>query len=1115
MQEKSTFFAQDFYQYDLSTINKIRFTRREIDVIACLVNALGAKKTATLLGLKLSGVNSHLVNIRSKLECNSGAAIISFIEDSSKLQAIRHYFCLLQSEILFKKSLQHIAKINSEKKECCIYIQEKDKDSFLLHLQSHLKVVSLLASISMREKKANYTLFIFPKLLMDAPLSSFLPKIMSIQNKVILLLRGKRNSYLTPQELKKWDIIDFTKPENYFFSFFALLKKLLPHLNLETIITEFTDKYKKIQVNYQSPEASQKREPEQASPIYKKETFLISVCLLFIILGGFSAFYWVQTKHETSALRSDLLIPRESAFLNRPELIAQIDNVFKNHRGIQTVALVGIGGAGKTTLARQYAHEQKTNVIWEINAETRGSLYGSFAKLAHSLAKTEKDQKTLKKALDIKDSLEKKEQIIVFVKERLKLLSPWLLIFDNVEDFSDIQKYFPLHIETWGQGKVILTTRNAIIQNNPLISHIISTGELTSKQKLEFFTKIMRGEEPYVTENEEMLAFLEKIPPFPLDISIAAYYLKSTNIPYSQYLEKLENYTKETNIVHENILKETGEYTKTRYAIITHSLEHLQRNHKVFSDLLLFISLLDSQNIPKELLDSYKNSSIVDNFIYHLKKHSLLTAPALASSLEPIYSIHRSAQMISLSYLIEILKLKKESSLLKEITCVLDDYADKNIEQEDFPKMQITARHIEKMLGHNLLTDFSKGLLESKLGSIYYFINDDKSKKLIDDSLSLLEMSALGNLSSEESLKLARSFLHIGAVYTELRLYKKAQQVLEKAIRTYRQEDTKNHANLSWALSHLANIYRRLGDYETARIHLEESLHLHEQYGIDKKRMARILAYLGSVYRGLGFYQKAIDALEESLAIYNKNYPNNHFRIGWTLTRLGNVYSDLGDFKKAKECFEKGLFISKKYFPEDHQSIGLTLTYLGNCHRELGNYEKSRDVLEQSLKIHEKRFDKKYRRIGWVSFHLGRTYQALGKYEEAHKLYDTVLEIYTNYCDEEDIETAGILRNMAIVCLEKNRFKKAENFITSSLKNLESRHHVDAYRSLEVLGEIYLKKSVQLAGNKNTQESQYLKAQAQDLFGQALKIAESNLPENSIHIERIKSKMKSMKQKTN
>ena len=130
--------------------------------------------------------------------------------------------------------------------------------------------------------------------------------------------------------------------------------------------------------------------------------------------------------------------------------------------------------------------------------------------------------------------------------------------------------------------------------------------------------------------------------------------------------------------------------------------------------------------------------------------------------------------------------------------------------------------------------------------------------------------------------------------------------------------------------------------------------------------------------------------------------------------------------------------------------------------------------------------------------------QSSGKTPRSSKMYDKVLKIYANYCNEDDIETAGILRNMSRICLDKNRLDEAEDLINRSLKILQSRDHVDAYRSLEVLGEIYLKKST------IAPEKQQLKTQALNLFNQALKITEQNFPKNSAHIERIKSKVTSM-----
>ena len=224
----------------------------------------------------------------------------------------------------------------------------------------------------------------------------------------------------------------------------------------------------------------------------------------------------------------------------------------------------------------------------------------------------------------MRNSAEKENKVIQFVKERLHSQSSWLLLYDNVIAFSDIQKYFPHDPETWGSGKVIITTRDAHIENNEHVDHTIFMGELTPQEKLILFTKIMThdNKHPFTFPNKEVQLFLEKIPSFPLDVSIAAYYLKATNIPYSTYLKNLASFDKNFTDAQERILREAGEYSKVRYYIITSSLRKILEEYPEFEDLLLFIMMLNSQKIPEDLLDNFKGNILVSQFIFNLKKYS-------------------------------------------------------------------------------------------------------------------------------------------------------------------------------------------------------------------------------------------------------------------------------------------------------------------------------------------------------------------------------------------------------------------------------------------------------------------------------------------------------------
>jgi tetratricopeptide (TPR) repeat protein/DNA-binding CsgD family transcriptional regulator len=1166
-QDNQLVLPQEIYSAHLETINAVKLSKREIDIIACVLNGRSAKGIGHFLSISPRTVEVHIHNAMKKLGCTSRESLVIFLEKTEQFLILKAYYLNLLTYNAFEKSLKDIEKQvvdTGAKVNCLIVYWQKNNSVFFQNLKSCLMLAGISVSLEMREQNQSlsqlaqethqdiYTIYALP----DSPEANLQPAPdngkeeapqsshqTTISDKVLFLLPDAPKLKMIP-----FSHIHLAHQKNYYCLVFLILTKILPSLDLTKIVADFEGKHEMLPNFYGSAAPNQIHGEEKSltkndgSKVFRakklwptKEKAILSFSLFLALSApiGFFTYQYsndrrvtmkiAQNQHspqegqesfitQPKPVQSDLVMPAAPLLLNRLKIIHQIEGHFKKHlEDIQTVALIGIGGSGKTTLARQYAHSQELPVIWEINAETQESLKSSFENLAYAILKTNKEKNALRELQGIKSATEREEKIMRLVKESLRSHSDWLLIYDNVEQFNDIQKYFPSDARTWGKGKVILTTQNSHMQNNNRIHLTIQVGGLEPSEKLDLFLKVMSRDSlsPFsVIETGQAKKFLNHIPPFPLDVSAAAYYLKATNIAYKEYLARLDNSNEAFLEMQKNILNGATEYTRTRYSIISLSLKDFIHKNKNFCDLLLLTSLLDSENIPRDLLNLYKGELIVDNFIYSLKKYSLIVGPLLQSAptLSHIF-IHRSTQNISFVYLAEFLKLNKDSSLLKEIVCLLDDYLGQAIEAEDFPKMQVMAGHLEKFLHHrNLLTDFSQGLLESKLGCIYYFIKNDKSHQAIENSIKILvRQNSKILFSDEDRSKIARSLLQVGVVCTELRLYKEAQELIEQAVKVYGKSGLRNNLELSWTLSHLGNVYRRMGNYEKARDYLEDSVRLSKQYETDGKRIVHTLSCLGSVYRGLGSYQKSIEILEESLKLCEKHYSKDHIRVGRVLKSLGTVYRRLGDYQKAKEYIERSVLIFKKHFPENHLNIGLTLAYLGNCLRELGEYQKSCNCLEQSLNIHRKHFDENHATIGWILFHLARTYKDLGRHQESQELFDKVLKIYDKKCEGESIETARLLRDMAEIYLEKNCLDEAESFTKTSLSILERRNHIDIYRSLETLGEIYLKKSIQLPTTKN---SQNFKNQAIDQFNQALKIAGQYFPKNSAHIQRIHSRIK-------
>ncbi|OJW48289.1 MAG: hypothetical protein BGO67_05410 [Alphaproteobacteria bacterium 41-28] len=644
---------QEIYLHHLTVINKIEFSKREIDVVAC---TLSGRAIDHFLQISYKTVATHIRNITLKIGCNSRQGIIDFIESSDKLPFAKQYYISLLIEAVFEKKLKEISNLNiAERPSYSItYIGENSqKNSFLLQLAEHLSLAGIKTSKEQKviNKPLAYNEFLEELertesviylasqaylVTLEETHRELKPK--KKHNNIVIFLPERESQREFPKHIILEASLDAQQYENYYFLFFDVLKKLLPALDLNQVFSEFEEKYHALQGSTAATLSTSQSEKDLSLERTKATSFvwyslrkskwLLLLSSVAIVPCLFLFIFYLSGKNVENSIRSDLIIPSENSLLHRPDLLAQIDEKFKEQKdGIRTVALVGIGGSGKTTLARQYARQQNANIVWEVNAETHESLKRSFENLAESLVKTNEDKQVWKEIEEIKNPIKKEEKVIQFVKDHLRPYSSWVLVFDNVEKFIDIKKYLPQDLNTWGKGKILLTTRDVNIQNNRYVNSVIPIGELSQNQKLDLFSKILIDELPqFFTYNtkEETKKFLEKIPSFPLDVSIAAYYLRSTKIDYNTYLNSLIQQDVNFRNIQENILKESGDYIKSRYSIITLSAKDLIEENKNFKDLLLFLCILDSQHIPKSLLAKHKSNADGDSFIYNLKNiHSL------------------------------------------------------------------------------------------------------------------------------------------------------------------------------------------------------------------------------------------------------------------------------------------------------------------------------------------------------------------------------------------------------------------------------------------------------------------------------------------------------------
>jgi hypothetical protein len=146
-----------------------------------------------------------------------------------------------------------------------------------------------------------------------------------------------------------------------------------------------------------------------------------------------------------AAARVLRLAPRPVFLAGREELLAELDARLAGDDGTgpRVVALCGLGGAGKTSVALEYAHRQlsQVGVCWQLPAEDPTVLAAGFGELAAQLGEA-----------DGRDPMAAVHGVLAASP------APWLLVFDNAPDRASVARFVP----PAGPGRVLITSRNQI-----------------------------------------------------------------------------------------------------------------------------------------------------------------------------------------------------------------------------------------------------------------------------------------------------------------------------------------------------------------------------------------------------------------------------------------------------------------------------------------------------------------------------------------------------------------------------------------------------------------------------------------------------------------------------
>ena len=328
------------------------------------------------------------------------------------------------------------------------------------------------------------------------------------------------------------------------------------------------------------------------------------------------------------------LPPRLVFLAGRDELLAEVGARLTagDDPGPRLVALCGLGGAGKTSLAVEYAyrHLAEVGVAWQFAAEDATVLATGFGELAAQLG--------IRGLADARDPVASVHAVLA------GFAAPWLLIFDNVADLASVAAFLP----PAGPGRMLITSQNpnwpGRMLDVPMLDQDVAADFLVNRT----------GD----LDRQAARDLAEELGRLPLALEQAAAYIQATGTSLVGYLESFRRRRPEMLARGEP----TG-YGSTVAATWSLAFGRLEQSVPGAAGLLRLLACCAAEAVPLRLLlqprdglaarlgpdvapvlvPLLQDQLAAGDAIAALRRYSLVSPPA-----DGVVSVHRLVQAVTL-----------------------------------------------------------------------------------------------------------------------------------------------------------------------------------------------------------------------------------------------------------------------------------------------------------------------------------------------------------------------------------------------------------------------------------------------------------------------------------
>ncbi|OQE60172.1 hypothetical protein PENNAL_c0313G00608 [Penicillium nalgiovense] len=776
---------------------------------------------------------------------------------------------------------------------------------------------------------------------------------------------------------------------------------------------------------------------------------------------------------------------RDPDFVRRDKLLDQIYN--KSSVAGSRIALIGLGGVGKSELAIEYSYQVRSKspatwVFW-VHASNEARFEQSFRDIA--------DQVKIPGRQDAKVNIFK----LVENWLRDEKIGNWVCILDNVDDDqllcsgSVAGKRDPMsgstnastkplleYVPRSQNGSIIITSRTREVALKMV--HHSDLIEVTPMEKSEALELLQRKlEQP--GESQESRQLVNALESMPLAVVQAASYIRN-RAPRSSVSQYLKDFLGSDREATKLLKKEAGhlyrDWEAKNSILVTWqiSFDYIRQTKPSAADLLSLMSFFDRQGIPESLIrhqpkandtsiseplsDSSDGESSesdigpdLEDDLTTLRDYSLISV----SKDGTLFTIHRLVQLSTRAWLKSYGQVQEWRE--KSIRILAEEFP--SGDYVNWEKCRVLYPHVKSAMSQRPESSGCRLELAALLyrGAWYAW-----ESGLFGDMTQMASQSRKQRVTilGAENETALESTAMLAMARREQGRWEEAQHLWVQVMETRKRKLGEDHPDTLASMHNLASTYIHQGRWkEAAQLNIQVVITSKTKLGDDHHFTLTSMANLASTYLQQGRWKEAEQLNVQVVNISKKKLGEDHFDSLASMVNLASTYSYQGRWKEAEHLEVWVMKIRMVRLGEGHPSTLKSKANLASTYLQQGRWKEAEQLNVQVVNISKKELGEDHFDTLTSMANLAMIYSHQGRWKEAEQLNVRVMETRKMKLGDNHPDTLTSMTNLAVTYMEQGQWEEAEHLnvqVVDTSKTKFGENHPFTLVSMANLSSTYL-----------------------------------------------------------